>query len=213
MIANSHLALADQSPLKAKDERCLILARMHRYSGKNAQPILWLLSLSVAVDFAKNGVAAPRLTKKLRPQAYPHFMEKIDKNTYQSTTILGMLYDDILHLKIDLSINPQEEINEAFTFPYRYFHVVGDDDYMTDAEFTRNEYERELRRVMRQYGIKHEVEIVSGYILKFNSKQYSNQTKLFELRNEIAHAYRVIRDKWVMESSSRSVSSERFSRV
>ena len=35
MIANSHLALADLSPLKAKDAKCLQLARMHRYRSKN----------------------------------------------------------------------------------------------------------------------------------------------------------------------------------
>ena len=157
--------------------------------------IVQLLSLSVAVDFAKNGVSAPRLTKDLRPKLYPHFMEKKDKPSYPSTTILGKLYDYILSCNIDLNKNRHEEMNEAIKFPYRSFHVAGNEEYMTDADFTKNEYERELRRVMRQYGIEDEVEIVSGYILKFNSKQYNNQTKLFELRNEIAHAYRVIRDK------------------
>ena len=66
---------------------------------------------------------------------------------------------------------------------------------MKDASVTKNEYDRELKRVMRQYGIKNEAELVSGYILKFTSKQYAKETKLFELRNEITHAYRVIQDK------------------
>ena len=197
MIANSHLALADQSLLKAKDERCLRLARMHRYVMKNVLQRSCYRSFSTAVDFAKNGVCAPRLTKELRPQLYPHFMEKKDKKEYEyrSTTILGKLYDDILHCRIDLTSRPQDEIRKASSFPYRSFHVAGDDEYMADANVNKHEYERELIRVMRQYGIKHEEEIVSGHILKFNSKQYNNQTKLFELRNEIAHAYRVIRDK------------------
>lgn len=195
MIANSHLALADRSPLKAKDEKCLTLARMHRYVMKNVLQRSYYCSFSTAVDFAKNGISAPRLSKDLRPQIYPHFMEKKDKKSYQSTTILGKLYDDILHCRIDLTNRPQDEIRQGSSFPYRSFHVAGDDEYMADANVNKHEYERELIRVMRQYGIKHEEEIVSGHILKFNSKQYKNQSKLFELRNEIAHAYRVIRDK------------------
>lgn len=35
---------------------------------------------SIAVDFAKKGVNAPRLTKELRPSKYPHYMEKSRQN-------------------------------------------------------------------------------------------------------------------------------------
>jgi hypothetical protein len=34
LIANSHLAFADQLPCGARDEKCLKLARMHRYIGE-----------------------------------------------------------------------------------------------------------------------------------------------------------------------------------
>ncbi|CAF3855780.1 unnamed protein product, partial [Rotaria sp. Silwood1] len=181
LIANSHLAFADQLQAGAKDGKCLKLARMH----------------SVAVDFAKNGESADRLTKELRPLKYPHYMEKKDKPTYQSETILGKLYDEILSYKLDLNINKEEEIAATSAFPYASFFIDGHDVYMTDARVTKNEYDRELKRVMRQYGIKHEVELVSGYILKFNSKQYTKEKRIFELRNEITHAYRVIRDKYL----------------
>ncbi|CAF0965632.1 unnamed protein product, partial [Didymodactylos carnosus] len=46
LIANRHLAFADQLPLQAKNDKCIQLAKMH----------------SIAVDFAKNGVCAPKLT-------------------------------------------------------------------------------------------------------------------------------------------------------
>ena len=65
---------------------------------------------STAVDFAKNGVSAPQLTRELRPQKYPHYMEKRDKATYQSNTILGKLYDEIQCYKTDLNIDEEEEI-------------------------------------------------------------------------------------------------------
>jgi RNA-dependent RNA polymerase len=147
------------------------------------------------VDFAKNGVSAPKLSRDLRPQHYPHYMEKRDKPSYQSKTILGKLYDEIQCYKTDLNIDQTEEIAATSRFPYKSFNVNGYEDHMRYASVTKNEYDRELKRVMRQYGIKHEVELVSGYILKFISKQYSSETKLFDLRNEINHAYRVIRDK------------------
>lgn len=189
------MALADHSPLKAKDEKCLKLARMHRYAMENAQHLSNYPSFSTAVDFAKNGVRAPRLTKELRPQSYPHFMEKNDKPRRTSTTILGKLYDDVANRRIDLISRPQEDIRRESSFPYQSFYVAGEEDYEADASSQKYEYERELMRVMRQYGIDHEEEIISGHIIKFNSKQYNNQTKLFELRKEIAHAYRGIRDK------------------
>jgi hypothetical protein len=34
LIANSHLAFADQLPDGAKNEKCLTLAKMHRYTNK-----------------------------------------------------------------------------------------------------------------------------------------------------------------------------------
>ncbi len=153
---------------------------------------------SVAVDFAKNGVSAPRPTRELRPQEYPHYMEKRDKKSYKSTTILGILYDKIECYQTDLNIRKEDEIHMASSFPYKSFFIDGiDKNIMKEARNMKIEYDRDVKRVMRQYGIKHEVEIVSGYILRFTSKQYAKETKLFELRNEITYAYRVIQDKYV----------------
>jgi hypothetical protein len=151
----------------------------------------------VAVDFAKKGVSAPQLTRELRPQQYPHYMEKRDKKSYHSSTILGILYDKIEYPNTDLYINENDEITATSSFPYKSFLINETDDYVKDARIIKSEYDRDLKRVMRQYGIKHEAEVVSGYILKFTSKQYAKETKLFELRNEITHAYRVIQDKLV----------------
>jgi len=124
-------------------------------------------------------------------------MEKGDKKTYHSKTILGILYDKIQNYNIDFYIDEENEINATSSFPYELFLIDKIDEYMKDAHILKVEYDRDVKRVMRQYGIKHEVEIVSGYILKFTSKQYAKETKLFELTKEITHAYRVIQDKLV----------------
>ncbi len=149
------------------------------------------------MDFAKKGVSAPQLTRELRPQQYPHYMEKRDKKSYHSSTILGILYDKIEYPNTDLYINENDEITATSSFPYKSFLINETDDYVKDARIIKSEYDRDLKRVMRQYGIKHEAEVVSGYILKFTSRQYAKETKLFDLRNEITHAYRVIQDKLV----------------
>jgi hypothetical protein len=52
-----------------------------------------------------------------------------------------------------------------------------------------------VRQIMRHYGVHREGEIISGYMTKFMSKQYAKEGKMFELRNEIAHTIRTIRNK------------------
>ncbi|CAF1284475.1 unnamed protein product [Rotaria magnacalcarata] len=180
LIANRHLAFADQLKEGVKHDKCLQLARMH----------------SVAVDFAKRGISAPRLTSELRPLMYPHYMEKKDKESYQSKTVLGLIYDKVANYSSNLYINQEYEIEATSAFPYRSFFVNGSDAYMRDARIIKGEYDRDLKRLMRQYRIINEAEVVSGYILRFTSKQYAKETKiLFDLRNEITHAYRVIQEK------------------
>ncbi|CAF1163510.1 unnamed protein product [Rotaria sordida] len=179
MIANSHLAFADQSLFQAKAKACLQLARMH----------------STAVDFAKNGVSAQRLTSELRPSKYPHFMENRQKPSYHSQTILGQLYDEVKRFEIDLNENKGQNIVNTSSFPYYALVVDGSNAFMTAASTTKNEYDLELKRIMRQYGIQSEAELVSGYVLKFTTKQYLKQANTFELRNEIMHAVKIIQDK------------------
>ncbi|CAF3011562.1 unnamed protein product [Rotaria sp. Silwood2] len=179
LIANSHLALSDQLEDGVRNKKCLQLAKMH----------------SVAVDFAKKGINAPHLTKELRPPQYPHFMEKNDKPTYHSKYILGQLYDKTPSYNSDIHINEEEEIRATSSFPYKSFLIAGYKNHIKDARVIKGEYDRDIFRIMRQYGIQNEAEIVSGCLLKFTSKQYAKETKIFDLKNEITHAYKVIRDK------------------
>lgn len=122
-------------------------------------------------------------------------MEKKDKPSYLSKTVLGILYDQVKFNETNFYIDEAEEIEITSSFPYQVFFVDDNDNYFEEAGILKNDYDRDIRRIMRQYGIRNEVEFVSGYILKFTCKQYMRETKLFDLRNEITHAYRAIQDK------------------
>ena len=122
-------------------------------------------------------------------------MENKYKSSYVSTTILGQLYDEVRRFEINLNIDKEQNTVDTSLFPYQALVIDGSDAFMNVAAITKNEYDLELKRVMRQYGIPNEAELVSGYISKFTTKQYAKQAKTFELRNEIAHAVKTIRDK------------------
>lgn len=114
---------------------------------------------------------------------------------YESDSILGHLYDNVKTYSVNLNFNVNEELEATSSFPYNVFFVNGSEEYMKEASTIKSGYDRDLKRIMRQYGIRQEAEIVSGYIIQFTSKQYVKQTKIFDLRNEIAHACKVIQEK------------------
>ena len=147
------------------------------------------------MDFAKTGISAQRLTSELRPPAYPHFMENKYKTSYHSETILGQLYDEVKQFEMNLRTHSEQNTVYVSSFPYESLVVNGSDEYMIVAAHIKNDYDFELKRVMRQYGIRTEAELVSGYILKFTTKQYAKQAKTFDLRNQISHAVKVIQEK------------------
>jgi RNA-dependent RNA polymerase len=117
------------------------------------------------------------------------------KPSYRSKTILGQLYDEVKKFKIHPRTNKEQNTVDTFSFPYETLVVNGSDAYMTEAVITKNEYELELKRVMRQYGIRTEAQLVSGYILKFTTKQYAKQAEMFDLRTGMSHAVKTIQDK------------------
>lgn len=156
---------------------------------------------SKAVDFAKTGAYVPPLTKEHRPAAYPKFMEKHDKPVGKSISVLGQLYDDVEKYKFDEDVEHEDEIQWALQFPFDDLIMNGHEKYLKQAKLDKTEYDNELQRMMRQYGIRSEAELVSGQILNFYAKQYKNETKLFDLRNEINQNYQKLRNKFVFINS------------
>jgi hypothetical protein len=97
---------------------------------------------SIAVDFVKTGPRPPPLTKNLRPLKYPHFMEKKDKPDYESTSILGQLYNEAKKFKV--TINPIRNPKKK-SFPYSSLLVDGYSFYIDDARILKQEYDRECK--------------------------------------------------------------------
>jgi len=124
-------------------------------------------------------------------------MENNHKPPDHSNKILGQLYDRVKQFQEVLKSEQQQNIQQTDSFlPYHLLFIDGFDSYISAARITKYEYDSELKQLIRQYGIHNEVQLVSGYIVKFTSRQYAKkQTKIYDLQKEIAHAVRVIQDK------------------
>jgi RNA-dependent RNA polymerase len=76
VICHRHLAIADQSKQLANDKTCIKLAKLQ----------------SRAVDFQKSGKPVTFEEIPFVPNLYyPDYMEKPDKQIYQSTSVLGKI--------------------------------------------------------------------------------------------------------------------------
>jgi RNA-dependent RNA polymerase len=174
IIANAHLALADESPQKALDSRCVRLAQMH----------------STAVDFAKTGVSN-QIPKDLKPKRYPDFMENKNKEEYKSEKVIGKLYRQARDYAPE-----EQDLNE-------WSQQEPASELRPLAEDLLAHYETALSTVMNIFNISSEAEVLSGEVAKF-SKFYSNnqkkrredtRAKLKVLIAELIHSMRIRFDK------------------
>lgn len=155
-IANAHLVHSDREDISS--HICLELAQLH----------------STAVDFAKTGVPA-RVRRDLLPRnrqgQYPDFMGKHNNVTYKSKKLLGQLYR-ACHSKTF------EKEKEYTYFPNpnscRMDSIINDipvdEDVMQDARIQCNAYNFEIIRIMDEFGVNTEGEIVSGQIFSFANR-------------------------------------------
>lgn len=153
-IANSHMAFADQEPEMARSSKCLRLAELH----------------STAVDFAKTGVPV-QVPLDLFPKKYPDFMEKEDKESYKSLTILGKLYRYVLEADIERP-NMAEK-----TYYDKDLEVEGFDRYLDEASGYKSQYDSRLATLMDHYGVRNEADIISGNIASLSNFVGSNKRK------------------------------------
>lgn len=140
IIADSHMAFADQEPNMAKSSKCLRLAELH----------------SIAVDFAETGVPV-QIPIDLFPKKYPDFMEKEDKESYESASILGKLYRYVTEADIARPHIAEKNYDEDL-------EVAGFDRYLDEALSYKNQYDSRLATLMDHYGVRNEADIISGNI-------------------------------------------------
>lgn len=142
---------------------------------------------SQAVDFNKSGVPA-KMPSNLRPRRWPHFMEKKRaKSPYKSEKILGQLYDMVKLV----------DFVPEFTVPFDqrilFAHEVSEEILQQAAEI-KEEYDKDIRRIMAQHDIDTEFEVWSTFVMSHNGerKDYSFSEELGHIMASIKGKYRAI---------------------
>eukprot|EP00252_Welwitschia_mirabilis_P018517 TRINITY_DN4113_c0_g1_i1.p2 TRINITY_DN4113_c0_g1~~TRINITY_DN4113_c0_g1_i1.p2 ORF type:complete len:477 (+),score=80.47 TRINITY_DN4113_c0_g1_i1:1549-2979(+) len=169
VIANAHLAFADQEEGMAMSSKCLSLAELH----------------STAVDFPKTGVPA-EVPQHLYAKQYPDFMEKEERQTYPSKTVLGKLYRRV---KESIASHLFESLNHKQKCYDLDLEVPGFDGYLDEALEYKKKYDVKLYRLVDHYEVSNEAEILGGNIERLlNSMGGINKRKHRQIRQEILAA-------------------------
>ncbi|XP_077519919.1 uncharacterized protein LOC144129693 [Amblyomma americanum] len=163
VMSNAHLAMADKLKDGVFSKQCLYIAA----------------KITTCLDFAKTGVAAV-LEKHERPREYPDFMAKgCHKNTYRSNRVLGHIYrfQRFLEFVVGTSFN-SHLVDSRSNIKLLEFH--GWMSYRSVVKELRAAYESDMDRILKQYGIKTETEVVSGFIndtSSFNKSHYEKSNE------------------------------------
>ena len=143
-----------------------------------SEPCIELAKLSsIAVDFPKTGIPA-QIPHRLRAREYPDFMEKPDKFTYESQSVIGRLYREVKSISTGVSTGVKHFTKEVAKQSYDSdMEVDGFLAYVNDAKYYKSEYDYKLANLMRTYGVKTEAEMISGCIMK-TSKSFDRRRDL-----------------------------------
>ncbi|KAH8018328.1 hypothetical protein HPB51_002776 [Rhipicephalus microplus] len=174
VMSNAHLALADKLEDGVFSKPCLSVAK----------------KISTCLDFAKTGVPA-LLERNEKPEEYPDFMDKGGhKNAYRSARVLGHLYRFQRFLESVVSSNFNSHLIDSGS-NIKLLELHGWKRYQLIVEELLAAHESDMDRILKQYGIKSEAEIVSGYI---NDVSASNKGHYEKSNVEVlvAKQYRVI---------------------
>ncbi|KAF9959907.1 hypothetical protein BGZ65_012983 [Modicella reniformis] len=169
VIANAHLALSDQLEGGPYHGKCLHLAQLH----------------SDAVDFPKSGKPA-YLSPDLRARWYPDFMEKLPGKTYQSNRVLGRIYRECSRQEPFVPKDYRQSFNKRLL-------IDGYQDYMEGARKCKAAYDGSVRSLMNQYGVKSDLELVSGFIM---GVEIITNKREHDVRKVITSAYAAIKRKF-----------------
>jgi RNA dependent RNA polymerase len=145
-----------------------------------------LLTEYLCEDFPKSGKPA-KLEDELRVRVFPDFMEKKDKESYESQKVLGKIYR--LIDKKDYRKYKDVLTSEA-TYDQRLY-VEGMHRYIAEARELKLNYDRDILSLMNQFGVLSEAEIVSGYIIKWLRKD--NKRRSHEVHKQTMHAVTSLR--------------------
>ncbi|CAD8126681.1 unnamed protein product [Paramecium sonneborni] len=193
-IDNSHLAIADRSPDYAKDNKCIRLAELH----------------SAAVDYVKHGNKVD-IPQDLVTKKWPDFMEK-DSLVYESQSILGLLYRDVLKFinqepqPILAGYNQKYLLDIDTRFIYKFLHqnelVEIENQNNLYQQYYQNDYQQYITQsicknallclnhifenfdsLRKMYDINNEYEIYTGYFTNFTQGEGTRLKKKLNVEN------------------------------
>lgn len=135
IIANAHLAIADK--LGMRHPQSIELARY----------------VAAETDAPKKGFTVGKVDQKLLPTEYPDFMQKPDKQSYRSETILGELFRqahpllDVLYEK-RIIVSPRAVVNLS--------------GVLHNIEGFYSLYSFEIKKLLQSFELESEVDLFSG---------------------------------------------------
>ena len=148
VIANAHLVHADGQTEGIHSDQCIALAKLH----------------SDAVDFPKTG-QCNRIPFDLRPQSYPHYMQKRDKPNYTSIHVIAELFNQALAVEQAslTKFSADVKIDDMFL-------VEGYECYIEKANEIKVAYKERIQNMMKMHGIETEAELLTGHFLRINQR-------------------------------------------
>jgi RNA-dependent RNA polymerase len=167
-VALSHLALSDQLPDGPMSEKCIELAELH----------------SNAVDYVKTGQRV-HVAEHLRPNRWPHYMERVPRKSYHSRTVTGQLYD--LVSQVDFTPDFEGAFDERIL---RRYNLT--DEILGKLRVLKAQYDMAMRQVMTQREIRTEFEVWSTFVM--SRPRVGTEYKLQE---DMGVVIRGLRDRFV----------------
>lgn len=73
----------------------------------------------------------------------------------------------------------------------------GYDEYLEDAEVTKNEYNFQIITLLNKFGIKTEAELATGCIVKFR-RQYAKKKKTYDNVQRVKEAMQSLRQSYLL---------------
>lgn len=184
VMSSAHLAWADQLRDGVSSQCCIRLAS----------------KISVCLDFAKTGLPAC-LDLREKPRIFPDFMEKgSHKNTYRSRRILGQLYR--LHRSLEALVSTDFG-NGRFAdsdCQSTLFELAGWEEHREVALESLHYYTSQVGRILNQYGMESEGEVVTGLVNKLSdvNKSYKDRASVETLvSKQYQHLVKLVRKRFV----------------
>jgi hypothetical protein len=178
-IANTHVAISDNSADGVKDKRCIKLAEL----------------FSKAVDFPKTG-AVIEFPTDCRVPSYPDFMEKKDSEWYISKKIIGKMYRKCKKLT-SYESDTEIVLNPSFV-------IEGHEQFLPEAIDTYLKYRQEIERILVCFDCKTESQLFVGFNL--NEKSYEAKDSFKQSSSVITKLWEKMRHTFTDQLKAEKIS-------